>query len=129
MAQYEHLPIYKKAFDLLLYFETIVKNFSRYHKYTHGSALRNLSREIVILIIRANNTADRLPVLQEVRLKLEELKVVIRICKELKAFANFNSFETSVNQVIDIARQNEGWMRSLADKGSGQNRKPIPQKG
>jgi len=30
MAQYEHLPIYKAAFDLQIYFETIVRHFSRY---------------------------------------------------------------------------------------------------
>ena len=31
MSQYEHLPIYKAAFDLQIYFEGIVKNLSRYH--------------------------------------------------------------------------------------------------
>lgn len=40
MAQYEHLPIYKKAYDLALYFEKIVRNFSRYHKYTLGTEMR-----------------------------------------------------------------------------------------
>jgi len=34
MARYEHLPIYK-AMDLTVYLEKIVRNFSRYHKYTH----------------------------------------------------------------------------------------------
>ena len=86
MAKYEHLPIYKAAFDLLLYFEKVVGNFSRYNKYTHGSALRDITREIVMLIIRANNIRDRMVVLEEVRIKLEELKVVIRICKEVRAF-------------------------------------------
>ena len=116
MAQYEHLPIYKNAFDLLLYFEKIVAKFSRYNKYIHGSALRNTAREVIILIIRANNSDRKLPVLEELRIKLEELKVQIRICKEIRAFANFNSFETSINQVINIARQNEGWMRSRSTK-------------
>ena len=37
MARYEHLPIYKKAFDLNLYFEQTVQQFSRYHKYTLGT--------------------------------------------------------------------------------------------
>lgn len=55
MARYEHLPIYKKAMDLTIYFETIVRNFSRYHKYTLGSELRVKSREIVALIIKANS--------------------------------------------------------------------------
>lgn len=39
MARYEHLPIYKKAMDLTVYFEKIVRNFSRYNKYTLGSEL------------------------------------------------------------------------------------------
>ena len=46
MARYEHLPIYKKAMDLTIYLEKIVRNFSRYHKYTLGSELRAKSREI-----------------------------------------------------------------------------------
>lgn len=55
MARYEHLPIYKKAMELTIYFETIVRNFSRYRKYTLGSELRVKSREIVVLIIKANS--------------------------------------------------------------------------
>jgi hypothetical protein len=31
LAQYEHLPIYKAPFDLLVYFEKIVKSFSHFH--------------------------------------------------------------------------------------------------
>jgi hypothetical protein len=31
MARSEHLPIYKAIYDLCLYFEEIVRNFSRYH--------------------------------------------------------------------------------------------------
>ena len=61
MAQYEHLLIYKAAFDLLVYFEKIVSNFSRYNKYTHGKALREVARGIVILIVKANNTRNKLP--------------------------------------------------------------------
>ena len=65
MARYEHLPIYKKAMDLTIYFEKIVRNFSRYHKYTLGSELREKSREVVELIIKANSTVERLPLLLE----------------------------------------------------------------
>ncbi len=50
MARYEHLPIYKKAMDLTVYLEKIVRNFGRYHKYTLGSELRAKSREIVGVI-------------------------------------------------------------------------------
>jgi hypothetical protein len=130
MAKYEHLPIYKASFDLLLYFEQIVKNFSRYNKYTHGSSLRNTAREMIILIIRANSAKDKVNVLEDLRIKIEELKIQIRICKEIKAFHNFNSFETSIKQVIAIAKQNEGWIRSLLNKERyGRNHKSDAGKG
>jgi len=56
MARYEHLPIYKKAFDLTVHFEKVAAGFSRYHKYTLGTELRNRSRKIVLTIIRANSS-------------------------------------------------------------------------
>ena len=64
LAQYEHLPIYRAAFDLLVYFEKVVSRFSRYNKYTHGSALRDITREIVMFIVRANNSWNKLPALE-----------------------------------------------------------------
>jgi hypothetical protein len=54
MAQYEHLPIYKKAMDLAVYVEQIVRVFSRYHKYSLGADLRQLSHSVLRLVIRAN---------------------------------------------------------------------------
>ena len=45
MVRYEHLPIYKQAMEVAVYFEKIVAGFSRYHKYTLGTELRNKSRE------------------------------------------------------------------------------------
>ena len=119
MARYEHLPIYKKMFDLTVYIEKIVKNFSRYHKYTLGSEMRNLSREILLLVISANSEKDKREKLLEVRGKLEEMKILTRICKELKAFGSFKSFEYLVKEVVDISRQNEGWLKRSGGREKG----------
>jgi hypothetical protein len=81
MAYYEHLPIYKKAMETAIYFETIVRNFSRYNKYTLGSEMRTKSRDIVKLVIKANSSRNKLPLLYELREHVEELKILIRISK------------------------------------------------
>jgi hypothetical protein len=36
MAQYQHLPIYKQTYDILLRTMTATKDFSRDYKYTLG---------------------------------------------------------------------------------------------
>ena len=121
MAQYEHLPIYREAFKFLIYCENIVEHFSRYNKYTHGSDLRDTARAVVKLIIRANNLIEKEPVLEELRVTIEEMKLIVRICKEVKAFHNFNSFETAVNHVTEISRQAEGWLKGVRKKRQGLN--------
>jgi len=77
-------------------------------RYTHGSDLRNTAREMVKLIIRANNSRKKISALEELRIFLEESRLILRICKELKAFKNFKFFETAINQVTNISRQAEG---------------------
>ena len=118
MAQYQRLPIYKAAFDLLVYFEKIVRNFSRYNKYSHGTELRTLTRKILTLIVRANNSREKMPVLEELRIRLEELKKPSSECaRKSGSFPIFNSFETSINQVIQLSKQNEGWIKLPLTKG------------
>ena len=125
MAQSEHLPIYKASYDLCLYLEQAVRGFSRYHKYTLGADLRDGARRVVKLIVRANARRDKAGVLLEVREEVEQLKVVLRLCQDVKAFASFNAFEHAIVQVVTIAKQNEGWLRSQR-QGPGQSRRAMP---
>ncbi|MEI7591162.1 MAG: four helix bundle protein, partial [Deltaproteobacteria bacterium] len=76
MARYEHLPIYREAYDLTVHIEKIVRNFSRYHKYTLGTDLRNKTRAVLEKIIEANNSPDRTEHLMGLRHQLENLKVL-----------------------------------------------------
>jgi hypothetical protein len=134
MAQTEHLPIYKRAYDLCLYLEQVVHNFSRYHKYSLGQDLRDGARQVLKLVVRANARRDKVPVQLALREELEELKVLLRLCQDVKAFPNFHSFEHAITQVTDIAKQNEGWLKSqrpgfdptgASPTGPGQNRRVM----
>ena len=117
MVKYDNLPIYKSALDLAIYFEKIVKHFDRYHKYTIGTDLRNKSREIATQVMRSNAT-KHVNDLKELVAKIEELKLLIRLCKEAKAFHNFNSYSYSSQLIANLSRQADGWYQkyiTLAD--------------
>ena len=76
--------------------------------------MRAKSRDIVKLIIRANSEKNKLPLLYELRAHIEELKVLIRIAKEAKAFKSFNAFQHAIEGVVSVSKQNEGWINNLA---------------
>ena len=81
MAYYENLPIYKKSLELVVYIENVVRNFSRYHKYTIGTNMRDLSRNLVALVIKANSRKDKYNLLTQLRNKGEKMKFNIMIRK------------------------------------------------
>jgi hypothetical protein len=112
MAKYDYLPIYKRSFDLCIYFEKLVKGFSRYDKYVLGTDLRNKSRQIACQIMRANSLPNKKESLQELVALVEELKLVIRLCKEVGVFKKFSSYEYSSNLVVDLAKQSQAWLNS-----------------
>lgn len=112
MAQSEHLPIYKRSHDLCLYLEQVVRGFSRYHKYTLGVDLREGARRALKLVVRANGRRDKAPVLFELREELEALKVVLRLCQDMKAFPNLNAFEHAITQVA-VQKQYRAGLRDM----------------
>ena len=122
MARYEHLPIYRKAMELGLYLDVIVKNFSRYHKYTIGQELRNLSMEIVKLIIRVNSVREKEELLSELAAQCEMLKTLLFFAKETKAMQSFKSFQHASSLVVMLCRQSEGWLKSSR---KGRNHQPL----
>jgi hypothetical protein len=94
MARYEHLPIYRSALDLAVHLERVVAGFSRYHKYSLGTELRQASRAVVLRIIEANGLREgRAEALLQLRGQLEALTLLLRLAKELKAFQRYRLTE------------------------------------
>lgn len=116
MARYEHLPIFKKAMELCVYLDGVVRHFSRYHKYSLGSDLRDASRNILTLIIRANSEAENLSSLKDLVEQCEALKTMIVFGKEVKAFQNFEVFQHAAALSVVLCRQSQGWLNWKAGK-------------
>jgi len=112
--QYENLPIYKSSLDFCVYLETIVKGFGKYEKYTIGEDLRNFSKEILFLVHKANIVYDKKEKLELLRDKCEEMKMLLQLTKELRAFHSFKQFEFSSKMIVNIAKQSQAWLNYYA---------------
>lgn len=129
MARYEHLPIFRDAYDLAVHLEKIVRHFSRCHKYSLGAELRQGSHKVLQLIVGANSSAERRPhFLEELRLELEALKLTARLCHDAGGFASTRAYLFVAERLAVLARQNEGWLRQTAKVYQGRRRPEPPQR-
>ncbi len=71
------------------------------------------------LIIRANSRVDKRPVLSDLRERLEALQVLLRICKEVAAFEDFNAYARAAELVVALSRQSEGWINVQSRQPKG----------
>jgi len=79
-------------------------------------------------VVRANTQRDRMATLLELREQLEELKVLLRLGQDLKVFSGFSAFEHAITQVVELAKQNEGWLKSQRQgQGRGLDRTPTDE--
>ena len=104
---------------MTVHFEKLVAGFSRYHKYTLGTELRQGSRAVLQQVLRANNASDKVERSAELlvpRDRIEALLLAMRVVKEVKAFKSFAGYLHAVEQVGSVARQNEGWFKHTQDK-------------
>jgi hypothetical protein len=111
-SYYEALPIYKAAMDIAVRVDAVVQRFAKGHKYTLGGRLRDTTLDVVVLVARCNRRAERareLPVLCD---RIEELKLMVNLGKEVKAFASFKQFAEVMDQLVTLARQAEAWRRA-----------------
>ena len=93
MARYDHLPIWKDAVSLAVLLEEAVRRFPRYHKYALGVDLRRQAYAVCRGVVVANGERDgRARAVERLAVAVEELKLLVQMGKEVKAFASFNLF-------------------------------------
>ena len=109
MSYDESLPIYRVALDVCVRIDTMVIHFGRAHKYTLGTRLRDTSTDILLLVARANRKEERVTALVTLCHRVEELKLLLNLGKEVRAFGSFEQFAQIMEQVVGLARQAEGW--------------------
>ena len=113
-AKLKQMPLWRDANHLLLLIEDAVRQFPRYHKYTLGSDLRRQAMNICRFIARAvHDREGRAVHLKRLIFSIDDMKVLIQLGKEMKAFQNFRVFQSAAELAVGLGRQSGGWQRRL----------------
>mgnify|MGYP001601965938 FL=1 len=111
MTTYNHLPVYKTSYDLILDIFKAVKDFNREYKYTLGENIKKEAIEMVTEIYRANSSFDKKPHIKKEREKIETIRIFFRLTRDLgqvglKKFVDINE------NIESVSKQLAAWERS-----------------
>jgi hypothetical protein len=111
------IPIFKKTYDLYKTFYGYRADVSKQDRYTIWQRSENTILDVLeaILFASQSSKAEKLPVLERASVKLNLLRVLIRLTKDVKAIdtKKYIALETSVDE---IGRMLGGWIRSTRER-------------
>jgi len=108
MARYNHLPLFKRAYEFKLYFVKLSRGFPKDFKYGLALEIRKLCSEILDNIILANKSKNKEEYLQIVILAVERIKIKIRLLKDLGVIKT-SSYKYIFESLIDVSKQTTAW--------------------
>lgn len=121
-------PIVKAAERLLLAIEQAVRRFPRYHKYTHGTRLREQAMAIARLTHRAwRDPAHRAMWTTKLIWAVDDLKLSLQLGKQIEAFVSFAQFEMLARLCSDLGKQCGGWRKQQHRNSQNAAKGPLSQ--
>jgi len=107
------IPIFQKAYELYKLLYQYVAGFPKKDRYTLGQRVENSLLDFMESVILASQLSktEKLPILQKASIKLDVLKVLIRLCKDLKVLDN-KKYLILESQIQEIGRMLGGWIKA-----------------
>lgn len=107
------IPIFKKAYDLYKLFHEIRKLVPKQDRFTIFERCEHLILDVIESILQASGESKqtKAPTLERCSLKLNMLRVFIRLMKDVKAIDS-KKYVALEGVVDEIGRMLGGWIKS-----------------
>ncbi|OGF27850.1 hypothetical protein A2331_07155 [Candidatus Falkowbacteria bacterium RIFOXYB2_FULL_34_18] len=113
MARYDHLPVYKVSYELLILIFQITKDFSREYKYTIGQELKKEATLMITNIYRANSRIDKKELIQKAGENIEVIRLYFRLLKDLEQIG-VKKLILANERIESISKQLGAWARAFS---------------
>jgi hypothetical protein len=111
------IPIFKKSYDLYKDFYTLRLSVPKQDRYTLWQKCESLLIEVLegILFASQQSKLDKLPTLEKTSVKLNFLRVCIRLMKDIKAI-DAKKYVIIEANLDEIGRMLGGWIKSTKER-------------
>ena|SRR3989338_5146087 len=108
------IPIFRKTYDLYKTFYTYRNGVSKQDRFTLWQRAENILLDILEGILSASqlHKPQKLPILENVSLKLNFFRVFLRLMKEVKSLDS-KKYLVLQEYIDEIGRMLGGWIKSV----------------
>ena len=110
MARYEHLNIYKEAYNLALILYKITSKFPKEDRALWNKLTYSII-DIIELVIRINSsiTDERRELFEKLNMKLNLLSIFVRLSNDLSLFKRENVYISILETISKIIKMSKNW--------------------
>lgn len=104
-------PVVEKHYKLILWMLPKIANFPKDQRFLLADRIERILLDILEMLIEAVYSKERKGILIKINLKLDSLRFMMRIAKDMK-YVNINAYDFFCQSVLEIGRMVGGWMRT-----------------
>lgn len=106
-------PVVEKHYKLILWMLPKIANFPKDQRFLLADRIERILLDILELLIEAVYSKRKRDILIRVNLKLDVLRFMMRIAKDMK-YVSVKGYDYFCQLVLEIGRMVGGWMKTSA---------------
>jgi len=103
-------PVIEKHYKLILWMLPKMKDFPKDQKFLLADRIERILLDILEMLIEANYSKQKREILIKVNLKLDVLRFLMRISKDMK-YVSINGYDFFCQSAIEIGKMVGGWLK------------------
>ncbi len=110
------LPLFVHWVDFLDWLLPITGGFPRSARFTFSARIENLALDVLEDVIEARYTSKKTQILRRANLRLEKLRVLLRLCHRRRYVAT-TGYEQAARGIDEAGRMVGGWLKQQEPVG------------
>ncbi|MBT5231458.1 MAG: diversity-generating retroelement protein Avd [Methylococcales bacterium] len=106
----DELPVFVDWMQFLDWFLPVTNKFPKSIRFTFSDRMQNLALDIVEDLVEARYTKNKKSILKRTNLRLEKLRILIRLSYQQKYIAH-KQYEHANRAIYNVGKQIGGWMK------------------
>jgi len=106
-------PVVEKHYRMILWMLSKIANFPKDQRFLLADRIEVLLLDILQLLIEAVYTKEKRSILAQVNLKLDFLRFMMRLAKDMK-YVNMRSYDFFCQSAIEVGKMVGGWSKVSA---------------